>query len=227
MTLQILRMRPAAMDDEDDDEAAGDEDEGTRVAGGALTSSTDDGDICGSLFKNLIIWLAREVPREPLMLLIRSFGGIACWDGVGSPYTESDEEITHQIVDRPVQGHVHIGREYIQPQWVFDCANFRILVPTPEYTPGKKPPPHLSPFLDYAEEGYVPDYAQSLLKLQESANAARRRAMGVELEGGEDAFVGIVEEDAKTTALHEDAAEQLYHEELAKELGTSSIERAV
>lgn len=216
----MLRMRPAAADD-DDDEAQGEDDEGARAAGGVASSSAD-ADVCAALFQGLVVWLAREVPREPLMLLVRSFGGIAAWDGAGSPYSEADPAITHQVVDRPVQGHVHIGREYVQPQWVFDSANFRILVPPGEYAPGRKPPPHLSPFLDYAEEGYVPDYAQSLLRLQESAAAARRRAAGVEVEGGAEAFVGEPLEDGVPAALQEAAAEELYHSELAKEIGARS-----
>ncbi len=27
----------------------------------------------------------------------RAFGGVAAWDGEGSPYTEEDEAITHQV----------------------------------------------------------------------------------------------------------------------------------
>jgi hypothetical protein len=36
---------------------------------------------------------------------LRSFGGVAGWDGPGSPVAESDESINYQIVDRPTQGH--------------------------------------------------------------------------------------------------------------------------
>lgn len=39
----------------------------------------------------------REVPREVLLLVIRSFGGVAAWDGAGSPHAEADECITHQV----------------------------------------------------------------------------------------------------------------------------------
>ncbi len=39
----------------------------------------------------------REVPREPLLLVIRSFGGTAAWAGEGSPLDEADESITHQV----------------------------------------------------------------------------------------------------------------------------------
>lgn len=211
-------MRPAARDEDDDEDEHEEDDEGVRAAGGAVTASLADADVCAALFKGSVVWLAREVPREPLMLLVRAFGGTACWDGAGSPYTEADAAITHQVVDRPEQGHTHLTREYVQPQWVFDCVNFRILVPVGDYKPGAKPPPHLSPFVDYAEEGYTPDYAQSLLKLQDAANAARRRALGEEVTGGEEAFVGDAE-DAAPQKLAEGAAEELYHSELAQELG--------
>lgn len=42
----------------------------------------------------------REVPREHLLLVIRSFGGVAAWDGEGSPFSENHESITHQVSKR-------------------------------------------------------------------------------------------------------------------------------
>lgn len=52
--------------------------------------------------------------------------------------------ITHQIIDRPkILGQPIIAREYVQPQWVYDCINIRALIPTEEYGVGKKLPPHL------------------------------------------------------------------------------------
>jgi pescadillo protein len=96
----------------------------------------------------------------------RSFGGEVAWEGEGSPYSESDEDITHQVVDRPTQGHKFLSRSYIQPQWVVDSANHRVLMPVDLYQPGKAPPPHLSPFVDYQQEGYTPDFAVTVQKLQ-------------------------------------------------------------
>lgn len=97
--------------DEDEDDlpigrvaaAAGqgsDADAGTRAAGGALGPGIDPSDeaaVCGSLFKGLVFFLGREVPREPLMLVVRAFGGKVAWEGEGSPYDEADETITHQV----------------------------------------------------------------------------------------------------------------------------------
>lgn len=98
-------------DDDDDDDlpigrvaaAAGqgsDADAGTRAAGGALgpgIDPSDEGAVCGSLFRGLVFFLGREVPREPLMLVVRAFGGKVAWEGEGSPYDEADETITHQV----------------------------------------------------------------------------------------------------------------------------------
>ncbi|KAE8689350.1 Pescadillo-like protein [Hibiscus syriacus] len=81
----------------------------------------------------------------------------------GAPFSENDDSITHQIVDRPTQGHVYLSREYVQPQWVFDCVNALVILPTEPYMGS---PPHLSPFVDDEAEGYVPDYAKAIKQLQ-------------------------------------------------------------
>ncbi|KAK9916335.1 hypothetical protein WJX75_001357 [Coccomyxa subellipsoidea] len=192
--------------------------EGAAAAGGAAdVDADDDAGVCAALFRGLVFFLGREVPREALLLVIRSFGGTVGWQGEGSPIEESDESITHQVVDRPTQGHRFLSRQYVQPQWVLDSANFRVLADAELYAPGCAPPPHLSPFVDNDDEGYVPDYARTLHKLQEAAGAARRRAAGQQLASmfGEDA----PEQD--TTASVEDdvaEAERLYTAELQEEL---------
>ena len=40
------------------------------------------------------------------------------------------------MVDRPTQGHRFLSREYVQPQWVFDSLNWRVLADTRLYAPG-------------------------------------------------------------------------------------------
>ena len=68
------------------------------VAGGALrVQDNDDAAICERLFKGLVFFLGREVPREQLLFVIRAFGGVVAWQGEGSPLPESDESITHQV----------------------------------------------------------------------------------------------------------------------------------
>ncbi|XP_033171016.1 pescadillo homolog [Drosophila mauritiana] len=119
-----------------------------------------------TLFKGLKFFINREVPREPLVILIRSFGGKVSWDSsifAGSTYDEGDETITHQIVDRPSISTQYISRDYIQPQWVFDCVNQRQLLPTNKYFIGETLPPHLSPFVDSKRDSYIPPEEKALL----------------------------------------------------------------
>ena len=92
---------------------------------------------------------------------------------MGNKWTWSDENgpgmTVHdcvQVVDRPVQSHKLMSREYVQPQWVLDSANFRVWASTALYAPGKSPPPHLSPFASTDEDEYVPDYLVAMRKLQ-------------------------------------------------------------
>ena len=63
------------------------------------------------------------------------------------------------------------SREFIQPQWILDSANFMILLPIAKYAMGAPLPPHLSPWVDNEEQGYKPAYAEEIerLKLGESA----------------------------------------------------------
>uniref|UniRef100_H0V162 Pescadillo homolog n=1 Tax=Cavia porcellus TaxID=10141 RepID=H0V162_CAVPO len=121
------------------------------------------------LFEGLKFFLNREVPREALTFIIRSFGGDVSWDKslcIGATYDVTDPCITHQIVDRPGQQTPVIGRYYVQPQWVFDCVNARLLLPVAEYFPGVQLPPHLSPFVSEKEGDYIPPEKLKLLALQ-------------------------------------------------------------
>ncbi|XP_048077449.1 pescadillo homolog [Ursus arctos] len=121
------------------------------------------------LFEGLKFFLNREVPREALAFVIRSFGGDVSWDRslcIGATYDVTDSCITHQIVDRPGQQTPVIGRYYVQPQWVFDCVNARLLLPVADYFPGVQLPPHLSPFVSEKEGDYIPPEKLKLLALQ-------------------------------------------------------------
>ncbi|KAJ3036294.1 mRNA-binding ribosome synthesis protein nop7 [Rhizophlyctis rosea] len=128
-----------------------------------------------NLFRGCVFYLSREVPRYSLEFVIRAFGGEVGWpstSGAFSPFSEDDPRITHQIVDRPpvsvdaqapnakgVQGEVkrYDKREYLQPQWVYDCVNARRLVKSEGYRQGETLPPHLSPFVVAREGEYVPE----------------------------------------------------------------------
>ncbi|XP_015792202.1 pescadillo [Tetranychus urticae] len=121
-----------------------------------------------NIFKNLKFFLNREVPRESLTFVIRSFGGQVSWDKtsfVGATFSEDDPSITHQIVDREVIPNKYMNRYYIQPQWVYDSVNARTLLPVENYFHDVILPPHLSPFVENTEGGYVPSdvsYQQNL-----------------------------------------------------------------
>jgi hypothetical protein len=69
------------------------------------------------------------VNRESLVFLIKAFGGEAGWAGPESPIDENDDSITHHVCDRPTQKHRFLTVTYVQPQWVYDAVNFRLLLP--------------------------------------------------------------------------------------------------
>ncbi|ESK98360.1 pescadillo-family protein [Moniliophthora roreri MCA 2997] len=121
-----------------------------------------------SLFTPYTFFLSRETSRPIFEFLIRSFGGRIGWpasSGSGSPFDESDESITHVIIDRPLVARTDESQEererrgrrkYVQPQWVVDCINAgRILLEGPYAQGITELPPHLSPFGDY-EGAYDP-----------------------------------------------------------------------
>jgi len=125
------------------------------------------------LFSGLCFFLSREVPRGYLELTILSFGGRVGWDGDDTPISQKDKCITHHVIDRPENTipssffeSLPSNREFIQPQWIVDCANFTFLLPPSRYGIGKLLPPHLSPWINPQEEGYKPLYAQEIENLK-------------------------------------------------------------
>lgn len=109
------------------------------------------------LFKGFMFLLGRETPRFSLELIIRACGGDIAPD--------DSDLVTHQIVDRPIND-MRQDREYLLPQWVYDCLNFKILLPIGSYKPGQVAPPHLSPFVDYKQENYIPDRLKEIMQLK-------------------------------------------------------------
>lgn len=120
-----------------------------------------------TLFKGLKFFINREVPREPLVFILRCFGGEVSWDKllfVGATFDESDKTITHQIVDRPSVSTQYISRHYVQPQWIFDSVNERELLPVGKYSMGVILPPHLSPFTENRQDQtYIPPEERALM----------------------------------------------------------------
>ncbi|XP_034209814.1 pescadillo homolog isoform X2 [Prunus dulcis] len=186
----------------------------------------DDTRECKKLFKDMKFFLNREVYRESLLFVVPAFGGTVSWEGDGAPFEENDESITHQIVDRPMHGRQTLAREYVQPQWVYDCINARIILPTGGYLAGRDPPPHLSPFVDNEAEGYVPDYAETIKQWKTAGRSEVLPLPGVGKEDLEDPqkllAEGVIDRAKAKEAVEKKkkmmALERQYHDELNKEV---------
>ena len=142
-----------------------------------------------SLFAGFKFFLNREVPREPLCFILRSFSGEVSWDKnlfPGGTYNEDDQSITHQIVDRENVPNKYLNRYYVQPQWVFDSVNARTLLPVQNYFIGVKLPPHLSPFVEEKPGDYVPPEKLALLGLNEVDNNEAESEEEVDNESDDD-----------------------------------------
>lgn len=122
-----------------------------------------------NLFSKCVFFLSREVPKESLEFVIRSFGGQVSWDGEHAPYDADDARITHYIIDREQQPSSEYTRAFVQPQWVYDSINSQILLPVEEYGIKMKLPPHLSPFVDNEAEGYTPQRAKEINRMVATA----------------------------------------------------------
>ncbi|KAF7791940.1 hypothetical protein EIP86_002966 [Pleurotus ostreatoroseus] len=119
------------------------------------------------LFAPYTFWLSRETSRPIFEFIVRSFGGRIGWpasSGSGSPFDETDDSITHVIIDRPLvekpdeteeERERRRRRKYVQPQWVVDCINAGKVLFEELYAQGKTLPPHLSPF-EAREGAYDP-----------------------------------------------------------------------
>eukprot|EP00959_Pyramimonas_sp_CCMP1952_P395366 8284449-Pyramimonas_sp.AAC.1 len=64
-------------------------------------------ELCEKLFAGRRFFLSREVNRESLLFVLRSFGAEVGWDGPESPFDDNDEDITHHVCDRPSQVEKH------------------------------------------------------------------------------------------------------------------------
>lgn len=155
-----------------------------------------------NLFSPYSFYLSRETSRPIFEFIVRSFGGRIGWppsSGSGSPFDESDDSITHVIIDRPVverpdetpdERERRLRRKYIQPQWVVDCINAGKILLEDSYTQGGTLPPHLSPFGEY-EGAYDP-----------SAGLTGSLAKQEELESEEDIEVEDDSERAEEAVLN-------------------------
>ncbi|XP_078045289.1 pescadillo homolog isoform X2 [Augochlora pura] len=174
-----------------------------------------------TLFKGLKVFLNREVPREPLVFVLRCFGADVSWDKllfVGASFEETDETITHQIVDRPSMTKQYISRYYVQPQWVFDSVNARELLPVERYLMGCILPPHLSPFSESRhDQTYIPPEARALMDHDFKLN----NESASEEDDDDKADVESENEDQKDDDDDDDGEEEIKGEEEGDE-GTST-----
>jgi len=168
-------------------------------------------------FRGLKVFVNREVPLRPAYFTLLCGGAAEVgWErgasgggkaAPGSAFAVDHEKITHQVVDRPTeQLEIRAGREYVQPQWVFDSFNVGCLLPVAPYAPGRSLPPHLSPFVDDKAEGYVPRQREILNKLaaEAGAGAAQSAAEGAGA-------------DSTAAAAQEEGAFDRYRQELRAE----------
>lgn len=170
------------------------------------------------IFEGLKFFLNREVPRESLSFIIRCFGGQVSWDKsvcIGSTYEVTDETITHHIVDRPNIDKQYINRYYIQPQWVYDCVNAKLLLPVEDYFLGVTLPPHLSPFVEEKDGDYVPPEKLKIMALQRGETPANEQEEEEEEEDGEE---GEDEEEEDDDNEEEDDDEEEAEEKNLKKM---------
>jgi pescadillo protein len=115
------------------------------------------------LFSKCTFLFNREVPIYSLQYLVLSFGGaFLTQDDLDS---NSKAKYTHHVLDR-LSFAKTTNVEYIQPQYLIDSLNNLFLLPTSQYGPGTPLPAHLSPFVDNAKEGYIPNRAKEISHLK-------------------------------------------------------------
>lgn len=162
------------------------------------------------LFEGLRFFLGREVPREPLVFMIRAVGGEVSWDSSvapGATFSVGDERVTHQVSDRNQVEDKVLGRFYVQPQWVFDSINRRTKCSEADYALGETLPPHLSPFIAERRIGdYVPPEEQSLKEGKENVEGESEEEEEEEAEEDE-ALDDEETSDGESDAEEEDGAD--------------------
>lgn len=220
---------------DDDNESNGEEDEDDVDVSGPLRAALDHvaeeearGTVPGvasevddetvkrrRLFEGLVFFFSREIPRGYLELVCLSYGAKVGWEAEDSPISIKDPSITHHVVDRPKipssYESLPKSREFIQPQWILDSANFMFLLPIAKYAVGVSLPPHLSPWVDNEEEGYKPAYAEEIEKLKNGESLEEREME--EASSDVDEMEQNEEEEDEEEASHESEEENSEEEE--------------
>ena len=149
---------------------------------GVDPATREDAKLRASLFRGLVFFIQRECPRDMMVFLVRSFGGeVLGRRGVAVRRARRRRDASRL---RPPDGRGLAGpaREHVQPQWVVDCADRRVLIPPAEYF-GEPPPPH-SPLSWTPRRRGTPDYLVALRRMQAQAKAAREGRTLAEVGGG-------------------------------------------
>jgi pescadillo protein len=164
----VMNKQKQTKEDDDDDNDGGDDKEENdqdkfQQLDETLQLGDADAEASSKTFAGCVILVGRETAFEQISLVIRCGGGIALHETSMPADQISSKKITHQVVDRPkMSGQKLMGRQYIQPQWVFDSFNMRSVLPIAPYAPGTQLPPHLSPFVDDQKENYIPEQRNQL-----------------------------------------------------------------
>jgi len=191
-----------------------------------------------TVFKGLRVFINREVPLRPIYFMLLCGGATEVgWErgataggssGSGSAFSVGNKTITHQIIDRPSdQVEKRAGREYVQPQWVFDSFNTGCMLLVGPYAPGRAPPPHLSPFVDDKAEGYVPRQREILNQV--AAELTGVAADGKATANGEAAADGTPSAQAGFKSFTEELKAErsgVWHSDFKDEQKKNALERA-
>lgn len=111
------------------------------------------------IFAGKSIVLGRETPFVELEFVLKASGAATVMREDDLPEGPSRlAGVSYWIMDRPkIVGVQDMSIEYVQPQYVFDSVNASMLLPVALYGPGRRLPPHLSPFVtDEDDGGYRP-----------------------------------------------------------------------
>ena len=223
------------------DQGADDAADGADITDGGADADAADFDAAGleavnlspevatlrNLFGSCVFYCGRETPLPSLEFIILACGGRVGWDGEASPYAIDDARITHHVIDRPYASDDDgQRRERVQPQWLYDSINARMLLPTYAYRPGAKCPPHLSPFVN-AGKGEEPK-ERVRLAIMEATRADEGEADDDdEIEGGDEEDVeddGEEDDDEDDNSDDDDDDDDAarYRKELAAEVAGKS-----
>lgn len=178
-------------------ETGGDDEAAAKAAAAAAAVKRQQ-----NVFTGLTLFCSRETPGSVLELVALAAGGQTVLEQPGADVTSGSAGITHVIVDRPALKAQLPDREYVQPQWVVDCFNAGMLLPIKRYQPGAELPPHLSPFVDDAREGYMPAYREELDRL---AAAARGEYAAGTATGGRSQAGALGDDDDEEADDHQRA----------------------